>query len=187
MAFRFFPRPCLPIQIYSDSVGSLNITRSGFSSNVATERGGAVCADGSETLTIANSTFQGNEVGLGLAEGQQSSGGDIWASRNVDLTIEGSVFSGASAVGSGASVVCCGAQISSSNFTNVDSSLTDVSWPNRTLLSNREAGLSRLLGHPRLHCLCCYRVFVADFRTSLAHSVGCTHTFALEHSPTSVP
>lgn len=102
----------------------MEIDRCNFKSNVALERGAAVLAAGSETLKIVDSTFQNNEVGV---SGETSSGADLWASRNVELTIEGSVFTGASAAGSGASIVFCGGSITTSNFTSADSSSDAVS------------------------------------------------------------
>ncbi len=102
----------------------MEIDRCNFKSNIASERGGAVFAGGSETLNIVGSTFQANEVGV---SDEASSGGDLWASRNVAITISDSVFSGGSASGSGGSMVICGGSISNSNITSADSSSDAVS------------------------------------------------------------
>ena len=122
------PCTCLryiAVQIFSDSPESVDITGCTFQSNVALMSGGAVYAGGSETLTITASTFNQNEVGTGdLGTG---AGGDVWTNRLVELTVVDSTFSGSTAEYGGAAIVCCGATITTSNFSSTDVASTDVS------------------------------------------------------------
>eukprot|EP00752_Nemacystus_decipiens_P011910 g10561.t1 len=104
--------------VFSDSSSTVDITGCTFTSNVALLHGGAMYVGGSETLTITGSTFSQNEVGL--VELGTSSGGDLWISRTVELTVEDSVFSGSAAEYGGAAIVCCGATIAGSNFSSTD-------------------------------------------------------------------
>ncbi|CAB1118473.1 unnamed protein product [Ectocarpus sp. CCAP 1310/34] len=116
---------CAACQIYSDSAGIITISNSIFKSNLASERGGAVYAIGSETLTITDSLFRGNEVGTGVdADG---AGGDVYAGTNVELTVTGTTFSTSAAEYGGAAIECCGAVISDTVFTGADTASDGVS------------------------------------------------------------
>ncbi|CBJ26272.1 polymorphic outer membrane protein [Ectocarpus siliculosus] len=120
--------------IYSDSDGEIAISASTFKSNIASERGGAVYAIGSETLTITDSLFTVNEVGTGVEEG--GAGGDVYAGINVELTVTGTTFSTSAAEYGGAAIECCGAVISNCTFTGADAA-SDGAHYGGALLVNR--------------------------------------------------
>lgn len=90
---------------------------------------------GSETLTITGSVFTQNEVGTG--ELGNGAGGDVWACRNVELTVTDSTFSNSAAEYGGAAIVCCGAEIVKSVFSSTDVASTEVS-PSVRLSSTHE-------------------------------------------------
>lgn len=88
--------------------------------------GGAICADGSDILTISGCTFTGNEAGTG-AEGEMGAGGDIYAISGVTLTVNSSNFTKSIADYGGAAIECCGATINSCQFTATESAMDTVS------------------------------------------------------------
>ncbi|CAN0394289.1 unnamed protein product [Pylaiella littoralis] len=122
--------------IYSDSDAEVNIQDSTFESNVVSDKGGAICAVGSETLTVTDCIFRNNEVGTG--EAAEGAGGDIYADRNVALTVHGTLFSGSTAEFGGAAIECCGATITNSTFSGTDSS-SDLEHFGALLVGRRDA------------------------------------------------
>ena len=82
-------------QIYSSSESGssggafVNIRNSSFIGNLAQDRGGAILAEGSGSVEVSNCTFERNEaVGLGNYR-RAGSGGSIFASPGVDVTVRG--------------------------------------------------------------------------------------------------
>ncbi|CAN0394131.1 unnamed protein product [Pylaiella littoralis] len=122
--------------IYSDSDATVDIQDSTFESNVVSDRGGAICAVGNETLTVTDCIFRNNEVGTG--EAAEGAGGDIYADRDVALTVDGTLFSGSTAEFGGAAIECCGATITNSTFSGTDSS-SDLEHFGALLVGRRDA------------------------------------------------
>ena len=98
-------------------------------SNVVTSRGGAICADATDFLTVSGCVFTSNEAGLDDVE--DGSGGDIYAARGVTLTVEASNFTQSTAYYGGAAIECCGAVITDSQFTATESAREEVSRDSR--------------------------------------------------------
>lgn len=125
-------------QIYTQSDGNeVLVSDSVFASNFATERGGAICAVGTDLLTVGNCEFRNNEASF---EGA-GTGGDIYANSGATLAVESSVFFGSRAGYGGAAIDCCGAEITDCAFVDAKTVSTDVSarWggeggQNRTFL-----------------------------------------------------
>lgn len=127
MLFQPRARCCLVsplLQIYSDSDGEVMITGSYFTSNVAGQRGGGICAAGTETLTISGCEFKNNEAGL--KSDDNGAGGDVYAIDGVTLTLTSTNFTESSAQYGGAAVECCGASITDCLFSGAESRFDTV-------------------------------------------------------------
>eukprot|EP00904_Undaria_pinnatifida_P013813 jgi/Undpi1/9562/HiC_scaffold_27.g12018.m1 len=108
--------------IYTQSDGNeVLVSDSVFASNFATERGGAICAVGTDLLTVGNCEFRNNEASF---EGA-GTGGDIYANSGATLAVESSVFFGSRAGYGGAAIDCCGAEITDCAFVDAKTVSTD--------------------------------------------------------------
>lgn len=131
-----------PLQIYSLSSQTITITNSSFTSNIVSSRGGAIYAGKSETLAITGSTFVGNEAGTSTND--EGTGGDVWADFDVELTVNGTAFSGSRAEYGGASIECCGGTIIGSTFSNSNSLSASVSHPEvLSVVTKSRGGVAR--------------------------------------------
>lgn len=111
-------------QIFTDSEEQeVIISGSKFTANLASQRGGAICAVGTDLLSVDGCAFESNEV---ISQTLDTSGGDIFAISGVALVVADSTFAGSTAQYGGAAIECCGAVITNCNFDNTDAASEDV-------------------------------------------------------------
>ncbi|CAN0293235.1 unnamed protein product, partial [Laminaria digitata] len=102
----------------SSGGGFVNIRNSSFVGNLAQNRGGAIMAEGSGAVEVSNCTFEGNEaVGLGNYR-RAGSGGSIYASPGVEVTVLNSSFESCLGLYGGAALFICGGEVIDSTFSD---------------------------------------------------------------------
>ncbi|CAN0115402.1 unnamed protein product [Pylaiella littoralis] len=95
---------------------SVSVSNSSFIGNVAENHGGAIAAWGQGTVDMSNCSFVGNEVvGVGGYR-RAGTGGAVYASPGVFVTVLNSTFEECLSLYGGAALFACGANIYDSTF-----------------------------------------------------------------------